>query len=292
MGLYDWLGYGVSHGFYSSAFPKIGDTPHFANDIGTPFHTPITALFSGTVVSERTGLPWGTEVFIQPDNGNIPKYYYYHLDTLTPSIGQHVSAGDEIGLSGGQTSGGQNPSECDASKCYSTGPHTHVGFFRSYVTVLNDQGHTETIPYGPDISGAISNLAKGANVNSIPGATGVNQVPASGIPVGTQAFFIGVGQKIGLILVALTLLGIGMYLLFTDQVTSLAGKAGTLVKAGVAPETLLLPKAKSTSTHTPPKKEVKRVEYPEVKAPLPKNQGKHSASIRESTQKRILGKYA
>jgi len=225
MGLYDWLGYGVSHGFYSLAVHGIGDTPHFASDIATPFHTPITALFSGTVVSERTGLPWGTEIFIQPDNGNIPKYYYYHLDTLTPHIGEHVNAGDVIGLSGGQNVGGQNPSSPNES----SGPHTHVGFFSSYVTVVNNFGSTETIPYGPDISGAIFNLAKGANVNSIPGATGVNQVPASGIPVGTQAFFIGTGQKIAFVLVSLVLLGMGALLLFEKQVKAGAAK----VKGGV-----------------------------------------------------------
>ncbi len=107
MGFFDWLRYGISHGYETGS--NCADCPHYAVDIGTPYHTPITALWSGTVTSQRTGLPWGTEVFVKPDNG-LPTYYYYHLDQLNTSVGQHLNAGDVIGLSGGQNSGGSNPS--------------------------------------------------------------------------------------------------------------------------------------------------------------------------------------
>ncbi len=226
MGLYDWLGYGISHGYYSSAVNGIGDTPHFSVDYGTPIHTPITALFSGTVVKQRTGLPWGTEVFIQPDNTRIPQYYYYHLDTLNTSLGQHVNAGDVLGLSGGQNSGGSNPS----TPAMSSGPHTHVGFFTSFVSVRNNFGNTETIPFGPDITPALQALAKGANVANIPNTPGITQTQPSGIPVGTQAFFIDTGQKIGLIVVSLTLLGVGSFFLFERQVKAVGGKVAGGVK--------------------------------------------------------------
>lgn len=221
MGLYDWLGYGISHGFYSSGISGVADSPHFANDIGTPYHTPITALFPGTVVSERTGLGWGTEIFIKPDNTNLPEYYYYHLDTLQPSIGQHLNAGDVIGLSGGQNSGGQNPS----TPQFSSGPHTHIGFFDSFVTMRNNFGSAETVPYGPDITPYITALSKGASISAIqPVNTPVNQTSKPGIPVGTQSFFVGIGQKIGLIVVALTLLAVGALFLFEKQVKAGYGK--------------------------------------------------------------------
>jgi murein DD-endopeptidase MepM/ murein hydrolase activator NlpD len=155
---YGWLAYPITHGYITTYQGANTDTPHYANDIGTPYHTPITALFAGTVVSQRTHIAWGTEVFIQPTDKKLPQYYYYHLDVLQTKVGQKVNAGQTIGLSGGQNSGGSNPTQ----RAYSTGPHTHVGFFTKWVaTPIGTRG------YGPDITPYVHSLAKGQAIPDI-----------------------------------------------------------------------------------------------------------------------------
>jgi murein DD-endopeptidase MepM/ murein hydrolase activator NlpD len=212
MGTFDWLNAGISHGFFSTLVPGVGDTPHFANDINTAYHTPITALFTGTVVSERTGLPWGTEIFVKPDDPGIPEYYYYHLDTLSVVPGQKVTAGQQIGLSGGQNSGGSNPSSPDMS----TGPHTHVGFFTQYInTPIGSR------PFGPDITPYIKALMSG---QPPPDTGGSTPQPSTGVTVAGFNLS-GFAEKAGLFLVALLLVGFGAYLIFKKQIDSAVGTA-------------------------------------------------------------------
>lgn len=212
--MFDWLNAGISHGYITAT--NCADCPHYAVDVATKFHTPVTALLSGTVVSQRTGLPWGTEVFIKPDNGE-PQYYYYHLDTLNTQPGQHVNSGDIIGLSGGQNVGGANPS----SPTMSSGPHTHVGFFTSFTdTQLGSR------PFGPDITPLIQSLQNGGQPPS-----SVSSVPAP--PIAGTSFFTQIGQKIGLFLVGIIFLFLGFYLLFEKQV-----KAGMQKTADTAKKAL------------------------------------------------------
>lgn len=144
------------------------DTPHPAYDLETPFHTPLTAPLAG-VVKKADYQAWGGEIFIQPDNKNYPEYYFYHPDVLEASVGQHVNAGQEIALSGGENPGypgGQHP----AQQQYSTGPHTHMGWFSGWETPPQTG---MTIPYGPDpanllefAQGSGSGAASGFNVPS------------------------------------------------------------------------------------------------------------------------------
>lgn len=94
-------------------------------DIGTPFHTPISALASGQVVSAGYG-PWGGSVMVAVQNGATTLYHnYLHLDQIMVQTGQQIGSGQLVGLSGGQTSGGLHP----ASSAYSTGPHTEFGVY-------------------------------------------------------------------------------------------------------------------------------------------------------------------
>lgn len=111
-------------------------------DIGTPFHTPITALFGGTVRwAGRTqwacGSSGGQVVIVC----NIPgrgvfSSYYLHLDSVSVTVNDTVKQGQVIGLSGGQTSGGQWPVINCPSRgiTYSTGPHTEFGFNAPWVS--------------------------------------------------------------------------------------------------------------------------------------------------------------
>jgi murein DD-endopeptidase MepM/ murein hydrolase activator NlpD len=126
----EWNNYGQQYS--GILYPVNGD------DIATPYNTPITALFSGTVVKQYYD-PSGGTVIIQADNPGqlkgVQYYYYAHLDSTPVYAGVHVNAGQEIGRSGGQLQGGQHP----ASAAYSTGPHIMIG-----------ESHTSGIPYTPD----------------------------------------------------------------------------------------------------------------------------------------------
>lgn len=148
-----WFTYPIGHGYITNYQGAGTDTPHYADDVETPFHTPLTALLSGTVKQADyavwSGQPGGGEVFVQPDAGG-PEYYYYHLDELDVSPGQHVQAGQLVGLSGGQNSGGMH----NVSPMWSSGPHTHVGYFSQYV-----QTPAGGRPYGPDITPLLKSVS-------------------------------------------------------------------------------------------------------------------------------------
>lgn len=116
----NWYDNPITNGFSTVAIPGNWDTPHYGVDIGLPMHTPITDLLAGTVVKSDYA-PWGGEVFVKLANGL--QEYFYHLDQLDVSVGQTVTPGQLIGLSGGQNSGGQH----NVSTLYSSGPHLHFG---------------------------------------------------------------------------------------------------------------------------------------------------------------------
>lgn len=151
-----WDTYPITHGYTTTYQGPGTDTPHFADDIGTPFHTELTAPTGGTVkVADYQA--WGGEVFVQPDNPGLPEWYMYHLDKVNVTPGEHLIAGQSLGLSGGETTqqvaqglypGALHPVD-DSQTVWSTGPHTHVGWFQSWYTVPQDG---MTVPYGPDPS--------------------------------------------------------------------------------------------------------------------------------------------
>lgn len=122
-------------------------------DLATPFHTPITALFGGTVRwAGRTQWACGSsggEVTIVcniPGKGVLTSYYL-HLDTVAVNVNDTVNPGQLIGLSGGQTSGGQWPVINCPQKgiTYSTGPHIEFGFNASWVS--GPGYHIDPTPY-------------------------------------------------------------------------------------------------------------------------------------------------
>ena len=105
-------------------------------DVGTPFHTPITDLVPGVVKSMGYG-PWGGRIDIMQSGtggGNIVEYYQ-HLDEIAPGlkVGSMVTAGQFLGLSGGQLQGGEHPN----APQYSTGPHVEIGIIDPSGTPVN-----------------------------------------------------------------------------------------------------------------------------------------------------------
>jgi murein DD-endopeptidase MepM/ murein hydrolase activator NlpD len=206
----NWLNMPITNGYLTKQVPGNGDSPHYAVDVATPYHTIIGAPWAGTVQSARTGLPWGTEVFIKPDDPNMPVYYFYHLDHLYVQKGDRVSVGTPVGLSGGQNSGGENPS----TPAMSGGPHTHVGFFTAFTsTPIGNR------PYGPDITPALTALKNGKTYNG--NTVGQSAQNANNALKATPSFSLpdlsGIGIHIGLFVLALVLVIFGGYLLLRPQ---------------------------------------------------------------------------
>lgn len=154
-----WLNYPITHGYVPHG--GCDDCPHFAVDIGTPYGTPITALWDGIVTASgyemQYGQALGGVVFIRAKNGLT--YYYYHLDTVLAALGKVVRQGEIVGYSGGQNIGGSHP----VSPVYSDGLHTHVGLFEKFILTADGP-----IPYGPDITPYLERL----KTNDIPAYTG------------------------------------------------------------------------------------------------------------------------
>jgi hypothetical protein len=120
-------------------YPIVGDfgqqLPGFTypvqgEDIGTPFHTPITTPFAGTVVSAYYDRGGG-QVILKADDPSqlkgIPYFWVAHLDQIFSGIGQHLAAGGTLGISGGQNVGGSHPAATDES----SGAHTEYGEAKS-----------------------------------------------------------------------------------------------------------------------------------------------------------------
>lgn len=86
-------------------------------------------------------------------NGSTMEYYYYHLKQINVTIGQFVRAGQFVGYSGGDPTDVNQP--CVPSSTWTTGCHTHVGFFT---------GFKNGIPYGPDITPYLSQIRQGVGL--------------------------------------------------------------------------------------------------------------------------------
>ncbi|MEU2720630.1 M23 family metallopeptidase [Streptomyces smyrnaeus] len=100
-------GYTLSAGFASSG--KRWSNSHTGQDFAVEVGTPVRAVGAGTVVKTNCGGPFGNHIVIRHPNG----YYtqYAHLSRIQTKPGEHVRAGEQIGLSGNTGN--------------STGPHLH-----------------------------------------------------------------------------------------------------------------------------------------------------------------------
>lgn len=91
-------------------------------DIGTPWHTTITAVQGGTVETAHYG-PEGGNLWVKLPDGRYENYL--HLDDIYVAQGQGIAPGQVLGISGGQLGYGDHP----AVRPYSTGPHTEFGVY-------------------------------------------------------------------------------------------------------------------------------------------------------------------
>lgn len=123
-GNFSWLGFKQTQQ-YGQHLTGVVNT---GIDLATPFHTPITSLTDGTVVSTTYSPEIGGQALIEFNYFGKTMYAaYVHLDDILVSVGQHIPQGAVIGLSGGQLSGGLH----NAKYPYSTGPHTLFGIFKA-----------------------------------------------------------------------------------------------------------------------------------------------------------------
>jgi hypothetical protein len=88
-------------------------------DFGMPHGTPVYSILPGKVVGAGY-YGGGGVVAVQYNPQNI--IYYQHLDLNQVQVGDQIAAGQQLGLSGGQLSGGNHP-----ATCCSGGDHIEVG---------------------------------------------------------------------------------------------------------------------------------------------------------------------
>lgn len=110
-----WYSYNMLRGFLWSLQNLIG---HSGYDFAAPCGTSITAPVSGTIVTSGE-YPWGGQLDLQPDSSDqIPGYTdniiltWLHSSREDVSAGQHVDAGQQLGLSGQPPPGGRFGSGC------------------------------------------------------------------------------------------------------------------------------------------------------------------------------------
>ncbi len=84
-------------------------TNHNGIDIRAPKGTPILAVADGTV-TDVSPIRWG---FVTVDHGNGISSQYLHLDTITVSLGEQITKGQQIGTAGGRGKNG-NPDAYDS----------------------------------------------------------------------------------------------------------------------------------------------------------------------------------
>jgi murein DD-endopeptidase MepM/ murein hydrolase activator NlpD len=169
--------YRVSQG-YNGEYSHFG-ADQFATDWRMPVGTPIHAARGGTVVGVKNDSNVGGDdskydwdanyILVQHPDGTLGQYVHLLKGGSKLKVGQHVEAGDLVGLSG--------------NTGHSTGPHLHFSVFKA-----KDGKHRQTIPVHYKTAEAWSaTLQEGKSYKAVaPGATLADsrpKVPAL-IPLG------------------------------------------------------------------------------------------------------------
>jgi len=162
---------------YHSSFEQSRGAVQDGVGIGVGLDTTITSLTSGTVVASGFGYQgpqgyanFGGWLVIRSNtrvNGKVD-VFYRHMDTLAVKQGDSVSVGQTLGLSGGQTVGGQHPE----SSTYTTGAHIDIGLNPITLPYHEVMPNIDPTPYlndlvknGPPLSDQLSNTAAGGAIS-------------------------------------------------------------------------------------------------------------------------------
>ena len=103
-------------GAVTSCFGPRWGRMHEGVDLAAPDGTPIVAAGAGVVVDAGPAEGYGNAVLIDHGNGFLT--HYGHLSKISVPVGQHVTAGQQIGNEG--------------STGHSTGPHLHFEVHQGY----------------------------------------------------------------------------------------------------------------------------------------------------------------
>jgi murein DD-endopeptidase MepM/ murein hydrolase activator NlpD len=95
---------------FTSGFGWRWGRMHEGDDFGTPVGTPLASMSTGTVLFAGWEGGYGNKVEIQYWDGTVS--VYGHMSQISVSVGDSVSRGDIVGLSG--------------NTGHSTGPHLHL----------------------------------------------------------------------------------------------------------------------------------------------------------------------
>jgi hypothetical protein len=153
---------------------------HTGIDYALPQDTPVTAAGSGKVIAAG----WDSSGFgnrVEIDQGNGVVTLYGHLDKLSVKVGDAVSAGQQIGLSG------------DTGN--STGPHLHFGVEKDGTWV----DPTQYLGSATDGSQSTTSTMASGSAGTVPptptlGAAGLGYIPAVGgtayVPAASGSMFV------------------------------------------------------------------------------------------------------
>lgn len=161
---------------YPSVEPLLGGVPfHRGVDFAVPSEpvdTPLLAVASGVIqwaaldkYGDKFNGGYGLMVGIMLDGtqGRVA-VLYAHMNRVDVAVGDHVTQGQQIGLSGGQ-----GPPGVGTTSGNSTGAHLHFGL-NTYGSVFNDVGWTDPIPYLGDVSAHVAYPIGGPNAAAGPNA--------------------------------------------------------------------------------------------------------------------------
>ncbi len=112
-------------GTFTSGYGARWGTLHPGVDVAAPIGTPIYAVEDGTVIDAGPASGFGMWVRVRGDDGTIT--VYGHINTALVTVGQYVTAGDEIATVG--------------NRGESTGPHCHFEVW------LNGTDRIDPIPW-------------------------------------------------------------------------------------------------------------------------------------------------
>lgn len=222
-------------------------------DVSMPTGTPIYAVQGGKVVGAGY-YGGGGVVSIQSAPGKV--WYYQHLDQNSMQAGQTVQAGELVGYSGGQNTGGNHP----ALPQYSSFQHIEIGVNAPWSGIWGG-GEGPNINPVPDLSQVGSQNANVATQNVGPESTGIASAsssssssatgtggfsltdPSTWVPGILQGFLSSFGLnsfqdllwRAGFIIVGIILVIVGIQMMVIKEEAALAGTfTGAAVKAGSA----------------------------------------------------------
>lgn len=195
-------------------------------NMSIPSGTPITALQSGTITSvkDQGKGDGGLSVVIKSDNpiNSVATHVAYNfLGSSNVSIGQHIQAGQQVGKAG---------SPYGINFALALTPDNNWGGSSFNLNATGDKRLDPRILLNSVRSGAPIPQSTGGG--STGGGTGL-----SGLPFGlggaisiVETSIVNLTEEIGVFLIALLIIGLGVFLLAQRQIE---GAAKTGVKAGM-----------------------------------------------------------